>query len=77
MDAMLGGSTSIGATEEERAEFILSTLRQLAIMSSSLAMPPERREKIEEAIIVLEGCAGLYRNHRGEKLIWRRAANSR
>jgi hypothetical protein len=73
--AMRGEST--GATEEEITEVILSTLRQLAIMSVSIPMPPERREKIEEAVTVLEGCAGIYKNRRGEKFIWRDPANSR
>ena len=49
-----------GATEEEVAEFIQETLRELALMACFISMPPERRERIEEAIGLLEGCAGLY-----------------
>ncbi len=67
------GINSIGATEEEIMEFILSALKEISVMACSIHMPPERRERIAESITLFEGCAGLY----SYKPIWRDAANSR
>jgi hypothetical protein len=49
-----------GASEEEISEFIQETLRELALMACFISMPSDRRKRIEEAIALLEGCAGLY-----------------
>ncbi len=63
------------ASEEAIAEFIQGTLKELAVMACFIAMTPERKRKIEEAITLLEGCAGLY--HRGAPIQWPAAANNR
>ncbi len=52
-------------------------LKVLAIMACSIAMPSERRKKMEEAIALFQGCVGCYYPNRSTKLIWRAAANSR
>lgn len=75
--AFLGDKGRGTATEEEISEFILLTLKELAIMTCSVAMPLERKKQFEEAVTLFEGCAGLYRNHPGERLGSRDAANDR
>ena len=57
------GTNYLDVTDEEIAEFIQALLQEVAIMTSFLAIPPERRKRIEEAIAVLQP-------------IWRGAANS-
>ncbi len=72
------GAIHPDATEEEIAEFIHSELKELAIMACFIAMPSERRKRMEEAIELFQGCVGCrYPNNRSTKLICRSAANSR
>ncbi len=72
-----GRAGDISTSDDELIESVLNELQLLAITLCSIAMPPERRERIAEAVTLLEGCAGIYKNRRGEKLIWHDAANSR
>ncbi len=65
------------ATDEEIAEFIQSRLKELATMACFIAMPPERRKKMEEAIALFQGCVGCYYPNRRTQLVGRAAANSR
>ncbi len=74
--AFLGEGTN-AATEEEIAEFIQSRLKELAIMACFIAMPSERRKKMEDAIALFQGCVGCYYPNRSTKLVRRTAANSR
>jgi hypothetical protein len=45
-----------GANEQEVAEFILSTLREISIMAYSVAFTSLERDRIAKSIELLEGC---------------------
>ncbi|MGO9174271.1 MAG: hypothetical protein ACLP7P_20220 [Rhodomicrobium sp.] len=75
--AAFPGESINAATEEEIAEFIQSKLKELAIMACFIAMPSERRKKMEDAIALFQGCVGCYYPNRSTKLIGCAAANCR